>query len=240
MVRFPQGLGVLVALTALVFGFLVAAQLRTQLLTPSNRVARNEALDRTVHDLERVNAAERSRVASLRVEIGHLEASAAQRSEASRRLADEVARLRAHAGLTAMRGPGVTVTLADGRIGPEGPSKTGYLVTYEDVQDVVNALFEGGAEGVAVNGRRISPISSYNGSRDTLVIDQGAPIQPPFRIAAVGNRAGIEQFLAEPGTLGDLRYRQGTFQVGYTWTGSPELSLPAYDSSLSPRYAHPS
>ena len=236
---FPRRRGtLLVAAIALVFGFLLAAQIRAQVLVPGNRVERNRALDRTVHDLERANAEERRQLASLRDEIGILESSAAQRSESGRRLAEEVAQLRAHAGLTVMRGPGVSVTLANGRV-PGETSKTGYLVTYEDVQDVVNALFEGGAEGVAVNGRRISPASSFNGSRDTLVIDQDTPIQPPFRITAVGNRGGMEQHLADPGVLGDLRYRQATFLLGLSWSGSPELSLPAYDSSLTPRYAHP-
>src|SRR5579859_4095131 len=104
-----------VALVALLFGFLLAAQLHSQLLVPGNRVARDQALVRSVQDLERSNQDERTRLAALRAEVDALESAAARRSESTRQLAQEVDDLRAHAGLTPLRGPGVTVRIANGR-----------------------------------------------------------------------------------------------------------------------------
>jgi uncharacterized protein YlxW (UPF0749 family) len=230
---------VLVAGLSLAFGFLIAAQVRVQLLIPSNRIERNQALVHSVRDLERTNDVDRRRVEQLRAEIQGLETQASQRSDAARRLNDQLAELRAHAGLVPLRGPGVTVTISDGRPDPGRPGSTGYLVTFEDVQDVVNSLFEGGAEGIAVNGRRLSPVSSFTGSRDTVEIDQGPPLVPPFRISAVGNRSGMEQLMADPTSLADLRLRQRTFFVGIAVDGSTDLFLRAYDSSLNPTYARP-
>jgi len=230
----------LIAIVALLFGFVAAAQLRTQLITPSNRVERNQALVRSVQGLERVNADDRQRITRLRDQISAQEALAAQRDTATRQLRDEVANLRAHAGETALRGPGVTVDLGNGR--PSRDPSTGgqnSLADSQDVQDVVNLLFASGAEGVAVSGRRVTPLSGFHGQAGTVVIDQGPPLLAPFHIAAVGNRSQMEEMLNDTSTLGDLRYRQSQFGIQLSWSGSPALSVPAYDSSLQVIYAQP-
>ena len=222
----------LLAVTALAFGFFFASQVRAQLILPSNRVARNEALLRSTRDLETRNAGYRSRIAILRSQVAQLEADASRQSDAVRQAQEEVTDLEAHAGLTQLHGPGVTVSLANGAPAPDVGGKTGYLVNFQDIQDVVNLLFQGGAEGVAVNGRRISPLTGLRSSGGNVVIDQGPPLQSPFTIVAVGDRSEMERLLSDPSSLGDLRQRQRQFQLRLTSSGSPDLSLPAFDSSL--------
>src|SRR6476660_9484330 len=137
-----------VAAVAMATGFLVAGQIKVQLLTPSNQVARYQALVRSVQELEASNADSRQKIATLRAQIDELEAAAAQRSAATQALKDQVADLRAHAGLTPLHGPGVEVDIANGVPGTD----TDYLVNFKDVQDLVNLLFARGAEGIAVGG----------------------------------------------------------------------------------------
>ena len=230
---------VLVALVALAFGFLAAAQLRAEVIVPGNRVARGEALVRTVTDLERTNSTERMRVASLRSEVADLESAAARRSDSDRQLAQEVQDLRSHAGLTPVHGPGVSIDLANGIPGPDIEGRTAYLVNFEDVQDVVNVLFAGGAEAVAVNGHRVTPATAFGGSGSAVVVDQSEPLGSPFRIAAVGNRNGMEQALADPAALGGLRNRARSYGLRLTIAGSPDISLPPSDASVEPSYARP-
>ena len=227
-----------VALTALAFGFFFATQLRSQLIPPSNQVARNQALVSTVQRLERDNAGSRARIGQLRGEVADLEKVAAQRSDSSQRLAGEVADLRAHAGLTRVHGPGETVLIGNGKPNPSAPAGTAYLVDVQDVQDVVNLLYQGGAEAVSVNGRRISPGSRIQGSGGAVVIDQDPPLQAPFQVAAVGNRAQMEALLAEPASLGDLKRRQRDYNLQLSWQGAGDLSLPASDATLAVSYAH--
>src|SRR5438270_732608 len=173
-VRRPQLVSsALVALVALAVGFLIAGQVKAQLLTPSNAVARNQALIRSVQDLERTNDADRQKIAALRAEIAALEARAAGQSATTAALRDQVSDLRAHAGLTVMHGPGVEVDLMNGVPSTDPTGQARYLVNYQDVQDVVNLLFAAGAEGVAVSGRRLTPISSFSGSEGEVVVDQG-------------------------------------------------------------------
>jgi len=226
-------LGILVvAAVALATGFLVAGQVKAQLLTPSNQVARYQALVRSVQDLEKTNESARGRIAALRTDIDTLEAAAAQQSATTQSLKNQVADLRAHAGLTAIHGPGVEVRLGNGVPAPDQGGHTGYLVNYQDVQDLVNLLFASGAEGVSVSGRRITPLSAFSGSAGQVLIDQGPPLAAPIKVLAVGDRNRMVAALEDPSSLPDLRERQIRFQIALTVTGSPDVKLPAYDSSL--------
>ncbi|MBJ7604185.1 MAG: DUF881 domain-containing protein [Candidatus Dormibacteraeota bacterium] len=234
-----RGSILLIALTALAFGFFAAGQLRAGLINPSNRLERNEALVRSVQDLEKENAADRQNLTALRQEIADIEKGEAQRSTAAGQLQREVDDLRAHAGLKPLRGPGVTVQIGNGPPRPSSGGSVDYLVTFQDVQDVAFLLFAGGAEGVAVNGRRLSPLSFYQGQAGTVVIDQGPPVLAPFKIQAVGDRNQMERLLGESSSLGDLRLRRDRYGLSLGWSAEGEISLPAYDSSLQVRYAHP-
>jgi uncharacterized protein YlxW (UPF0749 family) len=100
------------------------------------------------------------------------------------------------------------------------------------VQDLVNLLFAQGAEGVAVNGRRINPLTGYSGSAGQIVIDQGPPLSSPIKVVAIGDRNRMESALGDASSLPDIRARQVQFQLHMTFFGSPNLQLPAYDSSL--------
>jgi len=221
-----------VAAVGLATGFLVAGQVRAQLLTPSNQVARYQALVRSVQDLEKANESSRAKIASLRSDIDALERTAAQESATTRDLQNQVADLRAHAGLTAIHGPGVQVDLRDGVPAPDVNGQIGYLINYQDIQDIVNLLFANGAEGVSVGGRRITPLSSFSGSAGQIVIDQGPPLRAPIRVLAVGDRNRLVAALEDPSGLPDIRDREVRFQTTLTVTGVPDAKLPAYDSSL--------
>ena len=207
----------LVALVALAVGFLLAGQVKAQLLTPSNQVGRNQALIRSVQDLERTNQADRAKIEALRAEIDALEAQAASQSQATQGLKNQVADLRAHAGLTPLHGPGVEVDMTSGPPGSDPSGQNRNLITYQDVQDLVNLLFASGAEGVAVSGRRITPI----------------------KIVAVGDRNGMEAALGDPNSLPSLRLREIQYQLTLGVRGAPDESLPAFDGSLEAPHVGP-
>jgi len=215
----------LVALVALAVGFLLAGQVKAQLLTPSNQVGRNQALIRSVQDLERTNQADRTKIEALRGEIDALEAQAASQSQTTQGLKNQVADLRAHAGLTPLHSD------------PSGQGRN--LVTYQDVQDLVNLLFASGAEGVAVSGRRITPMSAFSGSEGEVIVDQGPPLFSPIKIVAVGDRNGMEAALGDPNSLPSLRLREIQYQLTLGVRGAPNESLPAFDGSLEAPHVGP-
>jgi uncharacterized protein YlxW (UPF0749 family) len=134
--------------------------------------------------------------------------------------------------LTPIHGPGVEVDLSNGTPAPAIGVQVGYLINYQDVQDVVNLLFANGAEGVSVNGRRLTPLSAFSGSEGEVIIDQGPPLRAPIKVLAVGDRDRMVIALDDPSALPDLRDREVRFSISLTITGKPDLKLPAYDSSL--------
>jgi len=222
----------LIALVALVTGFVLADQIRAKLLTPSNQVARYQSLLHRVQQLESTNAGYRRQIAELRADIDARESEAAAHSASTQSLKNQVADLRAHAGLIAMHGPGVEVVLRNGVAGSGPGGGRGLLVNFEDLQDVVNLLFTQGAEGIAVNGRRLTPLSAFSGTEGQVVIDQGPPLASPITVAAVGDRNRMSDALGNQSSLPDIRAREVQFQLRLTFTGSPDVALPAYDSSL--------
>src|SRR6266550_1353225 len=229
----------LLAVVALATGFVLAGQIKAQLLTPSNQVARYQALVRSVQELEATNADSRRQIAALRGQIDSLESEAAARSAETQALRNQVSDLRAHAGVVAMDGPGVEVDLRNGFPGPDTGGQAAYLINFQDVQDVVNLLFAQGAEGVAVNDRRITPLTAFSGSAGEIVIDQGPPQSSPLKIIAVGDRNRMVAALDDPSELPGIRARQIQFQLHVTFQGSPNLSLPPYDSSLQITHVSP-
>jgi uncharacterized protein YlxW (UPF0749 family) len=228
----------LLAAVALAIGFVLAGQVKARLLTPSNQVARYQALLASVQELETVNAGSRRQIASLRAEIDSLEADAATRSAATQSLRNQVADLRAHAGLVAMHGPGVEVDLRNGLAGPD-PGQAGFLVNFQDVQDVVSLLFAHGAEAIAVSGRRITPLTAFSGSAGQVILDQGLPLSSPIRIDAVGDRNRMFSALEDPSALPAIRAREVQFDLHLTVQGLADVSLPAYDSSLQIAHISP-
>ncbi len=131
-----------------------------------------------------------------------------------------------------MHGPGVEVVLRNGVPGAQPGGQTGYLVNLQDVQDVVNLLFAQGAKGIAVGGRRITPLTAFSGSEGQVVIDQGPPLSSPIKVVVIGGRNRMEAALDDASALPDVRARQVQFQLHLTFQGSPDVTLPAYDSSL--------
>ena len=89
--------------------------------------------------------------------------------------------LRVEAGFDEMRGEGVLVILSD----KDGAISSDAIVHDTDVRDVVNELFNSGAQGVAVGEQRLTATSSIR-CVGTLIEVNGKKIPVPVEIKAVG------------------------------------------------------
>src|SRR5690606_12988001 len=152
---------------------------------------------------------------------------------------DELAALEDPFGLVARSGPGVTVTLTDaprddnGRY-PSGASPDDLVVHQQDVQSVLNAMWAGGAEAVAMQDQRIVATSAPRCIRNTLLL-HGRTYSPPYVVTALGDPARLQAALdAEPGICIYKQYA-ARYQLGYTQQASEDLSVPAYTGSSSAR-----
>ncbi|MCW2544215.1 MAG: hypothetical protein JWM40_1767 [Frankiales bacterium] len=140
------------------------------------------------------------------------------------------------AGLEAVTGSGLTISLDDAPRPPQGqpPASNNpddLVVHQQDVQSVVNALWAGGAEAMTLMGERLVSTSAVRCVGNTLLI-QGRLVGPPFVISAIGPADGMRSALDdEPGVALFRRY-VADYGLRYSVVSRKALHLPAYDGPV--------
>ncbi|HEX2299138.1 MAG TPA: DUF881 domain-containing protein [Pseudonocardiaceae bacterium] len=181
-------------------------------------------------------AAAQARLAGLNTRLRDLEQVAA-RSDG--RIADATARakrLEPEVGLSPLVGPGMVVTLTDAPRGPDGRYPAGVapdvlVVHQQDVQSVLNGLWAGGAEAVAVQDQRLVATSAVRCIGNTLLLG-GRTYSPPYVITAIGEPARLQSGLdKEDGVRLYQQYAQA-YGLGYDLQVPRTVSVPAYAGSL--------
>lgn len=144
------------------------------------------------------------------------------------------------AGQTELPGPGLVVMLDDGK-DPNTPSdrSQGWLVHYQDLQDLVNLLWAAGAEGIALNHQRVVPSTSFFSAGVDVLVNHGIRLAAPFQVQAVGNMQDLEELVRNPDQLVDLKKRARQYRMPFSWRRGARLVLPAYDSVFLVKYASP-
>ncbi|MGH9282983.1 MAG: DUF881 domain-containing protein, partial [Acidimicrobiales bacterium] len=105
---------------------------------------------------------------------------------------DQVQALSVLAGTVAVTGPGLTLVVQD-------PDRS---VRYDVLIDALQELRDAGAEALAINGARVGVASSL-AERDGRILLDGAPLAPPYRIAAIGPTTTLDGGLKIPGGVLD-------------------------------------
>ena len=225
--------------TFLVTG-LAATQFRSQPLPPSNRLARDEALRKSVNQLEDQNRVLKARVQTLQAAVKTGEDESARRSSAAQQVKAQLDDEKAIAGQAALHGPGITCLLHDGS-DPNDPAdhSLGWTVHYQDMQDIVNLLWASGAEAVAVNGQRIAPTTAFRYAGVNILVNTGSRLSAPYTVTAVGDPSSLANGLGDPDQLAELKSRSRIYGLGLSWVRSTRVSIPAYDATFLVRYAQP-
>ncbi|MEU4267885.1 DUF881 domain-containing protein [Streptomyces sp. NPDC026092] len=159
----------------------------------------------------------------------------------------EDARLRAlenAAGTTETSGPGLTVTLNDAP--PNAQAAPGYpepgandlVIHQQDLQAVVNALWQGGAQGIKVMDQRLISTSAVRCVGNTLIL-QGRVYSPPYKITAVGDRGKLAKSLADSPAVQNYRLYVKAYGLGWKVDEHKAVTLPGYSGTVDLHYAKP-
>jgi uncharacterized protein YlxW (UPF0749 family) len=229
-----------VSLATFLVAGVAATQFRSQPLPASNRFARDEALRKSVNDLEAQNRVLKSRVQSLQAAVKSAEDESARRSSAAQAVTAQLDDEKTSAGLLALHGPGLTISLADGR-DPNDPAdrSQGWTVHYQDLQDIVNMLWAGGAEAVAVNQQRVVPTTSFYYAGVNILVNNASRLTGPYQITVLGDPAALGSRLGRADQLAELKSRSHIYGLGLSWQRGTRLSVPAYDATFLLKYAQP-
>jgi uncharacterized protein YlxW (UPF0749 family) len=150
-------------------------------------------------------------------------------------LPTELSRDQLLAGETAVTGPGLEVRLTEpptssaspsGGRGGNGSIASTSILTDRDVRSVVNELWADGAEAIAVNGIRLTPVSAIRFAGEAVLVDF-RPITSPYVIRAIGNADDLATAFASSDVASRYQTLSSAEGVGFTFNGSKKLSLPA-------------
>jgi uncharacterized protein YlxW (UPF0749 family) len=184
---------------------------------------------------------------ALRDAVDKSAATSATGSQQVRAARSQEATLGAAAGLTAVAGPGLVVSLDDAprsardrpqEPGVPTPTANDLVVHQQDVQAALNGLRAGGAQALSVMGQRVIATTAVRCVGNTLLVN-GKVYSPPFVIAALGDpeklRAGVDN---EPGVQ---IFRQYVAAYGLRLDVSTEtdMKLPAYAGAVGLTHAVP-
>lgn len=164
----------------MVLGLVLVLQARTQVKVNQSAVSTRVSEDSIRHLIDVTEEKDR-----LRGEIYSLRQALDAAADTTGPARDELLREQAFAGMTELRGPGVTVTLSNLTGVTTGATQVGF----DDVLTVLNELRAGGAEAIAVNGLRVTGSTSVTQPKGLGggVAVSGILLEGPIRIAAVGD-----------------------------------------------------
>lgn len=215
-------------LVMLVFGLLVTTQFRT---TTTQKTT----------DSSKMRADELS--ASLKASQEALKASESERrklEDENKKLQDaintvmppppEESRLKGLVGATTLKGPGAAVTVA---VAENASTKS--RVSDEDLWRVVNELLSAGAEGIAVSGQRLGPLTPIRNVGPRIMVGQTL-ISAPVEIVAIGNPSVLESAILLRGGVSEVLARWG---LKVTVRQVDSVELPPLKALPSFQYAKP-
>ena len=147
------------------------------------------------------------------------------------------------AGLVALTGPGVRITLDDAPRRPDGSLPRGarpddVVIHQSDVQAVVNALWAAGADGVAIMNQRLIATSAVRCVGPVLLLE-GRTYSPPFQITAIGDSDEMATQLAASPQVGVFQDAVAAFGLTFSVRGTDSVDLPAHSGSPAMEYATP-
>lgn len=142
-----------------------------------------------------------------------------------------------HSGRTALKGPGITITMYDN---PEerhaGFDLNNDIIHDSDILNVINDLRIAGAEAISINGERVVSTSEIKCGGPIIRIN-GRSSATPFVISVIGDPKLLYASVIAPGTYGDIL--KTVYQIGFEVTVEDSLVIPGYRGQFSYNYAKP-
>lgn len=216
---------VAIALVCVVLGIMLAVQFRT------TQDIRSSIPFQRIEDLsQRLNQTEKERDSLLK------QVQEMRQASGNETAAKESQNIRMGAGVVALEGPGIIVSIDDSK----RPTKPGenpnlYLIHDEDILKVINELRAAGAEAISINEQRIIATSEIRCAGPTLSVNN-TRYSPPYEIRAIGDGATMENSLKMRGGVVETLQFWG---IQVTMKRQEQISIPAYKGPFRFDYAKP-
>ncbi len=213
-----------IAAVALILGVLVVVQLRAQAGSSGLAALSSQDLTVLVANLNARNDQLRREASSLEAELSTLTANQSRGDDSLLEIAADLKRVRAYAGLDAVGGPGVSISI-------RGP------IDGAGVEELVNELRNAGAEAIVVESVRIvTGVVVTGGAGEARV--EGLGLGDAFELGAIGAPDKLTGSLTRSGgVIAQLAATQPDVVV--TVTPVERLEMPATTRDLVPAHGRP-
>jgi len=228
-----QTVTVLMVAGALIVGFFVASAVSAGRTAAQQQHVRRDEL---VALIEARQARTDQLTADLEALRAEIDAAGAQAAAGLPALRIRLASLEGATGLTAVRGPGLRVTLADAEEACPTGRPDDCQVQDTDLQLAVNALFAAGAEAVAVNGERLIATSAVRSAGSSVLVNYRV-LASPYVIEAIGDPGRLDVQFQGAEIAHDFAVWRDVYGLGYAVAQVKRLELPAYSGGLRLRAA---
>ncbi|MBP2662358.1 MAG: hypothetical protein H6Q71_306 [Firmicutes bacterium] len=215
-----------IALVCVVLGIMLAVQFRTtQDIKSSIPYQRVEDLSQRLSQTEKERDALVNQIQELKRTSGVEAAS------------KEFERIKMGAGVVAVEGPGIIVTIDDSK----RPSKPGenpnlYLIHDDDILKVINELWAAGAEAISINEQRLIASSEIRCAGPTLSVNN-ARYSPPYEVRVIGEPTTLENALKmRGGVIETLQF----WGIQVTIKTQEVVNVPAFKGTFRFEFAKPS
>lgn len=214
-----------ISIVCVLSGILFAVNLRSHAKIEYNPISqRNENLVKMIRAQEKNNHDLEDEITKTREKLEEFQKFHSAGQGRLTELQSDILKAKKNAGLTALKGPGIIITLADKKEEAEAAMKSGttsleaFLIHDDDIISIINDLRAAGAEAISVNGLRIVSTTDIKCAGYVILVNT-TRLAPPYTIKAIGDSAKLEE-----------QVRKGTYLV-LEWGKFPvELT---HESSLA-------
>jgi uncharacterized protein YlxW (UPF0749 family) len=216
--------------------FIVVVAVQSRPANPESRLPRRFRLAGLIERQQSTTRDLQAEVDRLHHQVNDLVRAGTNQAQGASDRAQGLSAAEQAAGLVAMRGPGLRVSLDDSLLSSAPSGNVNDLVIHsQDVQAVVNALWRAGAEAIAINNERLISTSAVLCVGNTLLLN-GTVHSPPYVVTAVG--AARDRFEADP-LVRRLRSDAQSFGLRISVEREDALLLPAFTGATTLRFARP-
>ena len=160
--------------------------------------------------------------------------TAVSNNDSDVKLEEELKKNQKILGLTEVKGAGIIITLDDTREvdASEVWNINDYLVHEEDLIQIINELFNSGAEAISINGQRVVSTTSILCDGSIIRIN-GEKVGVPIEIKAIGYPERLYYALVRPGGWLVYMARDG---VKVSYEKAENIVIPKYEGVFKYEY----
>lgn len=128
-------------------------------------------------------------------------------------------------GLQAAKGPGIIIEMQEGALNQSEKENDESRILDDDLQYVVNGLWQAGAQAVAINDYRVTSRTAIRQAGQAITVNYRS-LSSPYKIVAIGDKNLAANFANTSGgvLLGHLKQN---YSIEWSLKTSQDLTLPA-------------